>query len=92
MQFGVEVGGKASRRAMETEQPKFKQPRMVEIVCPQCHKTNTLVVEFEDFVAFQIRGKYAQEAFPYLSAGERELLISGVCDPCFQKLFPPEDE
>lgn len=27
----------------------------------------------------------------YLTAGERELLISNTCDSCFDKMFPPLD-
>jgi len=37
-------------------------------------------------------GTLIQYAMPYLSAAERELLISGTCDECFQKLIPPDDE
>ena len=48
-------------------------------------------VEEEDFVAWKI-GKPAQDAFPYLSVDERELLISGICDKCWQRIFPPEEE
>ena len=32
-------------------------------------------------------GELIQDAMPYLSAGERELLISGVCGKCFDKMF-----
>lgn len=32
-----------------------------------------------------------QDALSYLSAAERELLISGTCGPCFDKMFPPLD-
>ena len=32
-------------------------------------------------------GKYIQDAMPYLSADERELLISGTCGTCFDKMF-----
>ena len=34
-----------------------------------------------------IKGKHAQDAFPYLNAGERELLISGICNSCFDKMM-----
>ena len=33
-----------------------------------------------------------QNAMPNLSADDRELLISGICGPCFDKMFPPEEE
>jgi hypothetical protein len=35
---------------------------------------------------------YAQDAFPHLTADERELLISGTCGSCFNAMFPEDDE
>lgn len=35
---------------------------------------------------------YAEEAFPYLSAADREFLISGFSPAGWDKLFPPEDD
>jgi hypothetical protein len=32
-------------------------------------------------------GALAQDAFPYLSADDRELLISGICPTCWEKSF-----
>jgi hypothetical protein len=40
----------------------------------------------QDVIDWQA-GKYIQDAMPYLSKGERELLISGTCDECFDKMF-----
>lgn len=60
-----------------------------------CQTTYNLTVKEQDHIEWQ-KGKgpkrHAQVAFPYLTAGERELLISETCDDCFQKLFPPEEE
>jgi hypothetical protein len=36
-------------------------------------------------------GELIQDAMPYLSAGERELLISGICETCFDKIFGSEE-
>lgn len=33
------------------------------------------------------QGARIQDAMPMLSAGEREFLISGMCDSCFNKMF-----
>ena len=35
-------------------------------------------------------GMYIQKAFPELSPGDRELLMSSICDPCFDKMFGDE--
>jgi hypothetical protein len=37
-------------------------------------------------------GKHAQSAFPYLSAAEREFLISGICPNCWDLMFSAEEE
>lgn len=58
--------------------------------CSMCKKDNQVEVFYDDFVAFN-QGMHAQYAFPYLSSGERELLISGICSPCFDRLFADDD-
>lgn len=55
--------------------------------CPLCKKLNTVVVERQDFIDWHVNGKYVQKAFPYLSADEREILVSGTCKGCWEKLF-----
>lgn len=35
-------------------------------------------------------GTLIQNAMPHLSPGQRELFISGLCDSCFDALFPEE--
>ena len=60
--------------------------------CPQCGKEWSLEVEEKDYVDFMENGKFAQYAFPYLSMEDRELLISGICNECWQTLFPDEEE
>jgi hypothetical protein len=37
-------------------------------------------------------GALIQDALGYLTADERELLISGTCGACFDNMFPPEPE
>ena len=34
---------------------------------------------------------YVQDLFPYLSADERELLVSGVCGKCYDEMFTEEE-
>jgi hypothetical protein len=33
-------------------------------------------------------GEMIQDAMPYLSSAERELLISRTCDDCWKELYP----
>lgn len=57
--------------------------------CPICNTTADIVVAKTDAEAWR-RGAYIQDVFTYLSRGDRERLISGYCDPCFDSMFPPE--
>ena len=54
--------------------------------CPICGKENEIEVNMEDYFDWQ-NGKLVQNAFPYLSADEREMLISGICPKCWDKMF-----
>jgi len=45
--------------------------------------------EDRDFIRWEEEGELIQNALPYLSADERELLISGICGGCFDKMFGP---
>lgn len=55
-------------------------------VCPFCGKGHEILVNEDDYYDWD-DGKLAQEAFPYLSAEEREMLISGICPTCWDKMF-----
>ena len=61
-------------------------------VCPFCGKENEINVNMIDYWEWENEGKLAQQAFPYLSANEREALISGICPSCWDKMFPPEED
>jgi hypothetical protein len=64
----------------------------VKAICPKCEKAAT--VENLDLERFQrwMAGEMIQSAFPDLSAADRETLMSGLHDECFNAWFPPEDE
>lgn len=60
--------------------------------CPMCGKVHTVTVNDADFEKWQ-SGVSAQNAFPYLSTDEREILISGTCPKCWDSMFSfGEDE
>ena len=60
-------------------------------VCPICGHANEVEVNEIDYLDWQ-DGMLVQDAFPYLSANEREKLISGICPSCWDKMFPPEED
>lgn len=61
---------------------------MVEVkrVCPLCGAMNVLNVPKEGYAAW-LNGIGIQHALSELSPGERELLMSGICEPCFDRMF-----
>ena len=60
-------------------------------ICRSCQKSHDLLVNMSD-VHEWMTGKYIQDAMPYLSADERELLISKTCGVCWNEMFgDPED-
>jgi len=56
--------------------------------CPLCGKTTHIVVNGDDYEKWQ-NGMLIQRAFPYMSADEREVLITGICYNCQTKVFGP---
>ena len=61
------------------------------LICPFCGAEHSVMVEMEDYLAWQ-DGELAQNAFPYLSATEREQLISHICPACQEKIFGVDEE
>ena len=62
-----------------------------EITCWRCKTTHVIDVP-DDGHAEWGQGMPIQDALPELSAGEREMLLSGTCDPCFDEMFPVTEE
>jgi hypothetical protein len=62
----------------------------VSVPCPFCQNSAELDVPFEGYKAWQ-SGELAQNAFPDLSADEREMLISGTCPTCWDEQFAFEE-
>lgn len=59
--------------------------------CPFCGRGNEVEVNENDFFDWH-DGVSVAVAFPYLSASEREMLISGICPKCWNNSLPPEPE
>lgn len=55
--------------------------------CIQCKCHQKVTVTAEEWANYNFRGMMIQDAFPNVSAGDREWLISGICGTCFDKLF-----
>lgn len=60
--------------------------------CPICGRGNEVWANEEDYFDWSFDGVLVQNAFPYLSADEREMLISGICPECWKKMWGDDDE
>lgn len=60
---------------------------IVEVTCVDCHTKHTITVPTAAYRRWATRQAKIQDALPMLSDDERELLISGMCPRCFDKLI-----
>ena len=67
---------------------KFK----VSVPCKFCRTTHVIEVTEDSFAEWNSPDRRnIQFVFPYLSASERELLISGMCDKCWDETFSEKE-
>ena len=59
--------------------------------CRICGEAYSVLAHEIDVCHWQ-DGVLIQEAMPYLTASERELLISGTCDNCLTEMFGTEED
>ena len=64
---------------------------IIEVECRMCGKQYNLKAEKEGIQKW-MNGMNIQDALPYMPAEERELLISGTCPECWDKLFGGEEQ
>lgn len=60
---------------------------IVEVTCVSCNTPHTVIVPTAGYKRWASGQAHIQDALPGLSAAERELLISGICPVCWDKLF-----
>ena len=56
------------------------------VKCPICGRESEFMVTIDEYLAYQ-EGALAKDAFPSLSAEEREMIISGICIKCQKNIF-----
>ena len=59
---------------------------VLELTCPFCGATHYVEVDYDDLQSYEA-GALAQNAFPYLTATEREEIISRLCPECQYSIF-----
>ena len=65
--------------------------KKIDIRCVICKTPHSVLVPGAGYKLWASGQKHIQDALPMLSANERELLMSGICPHCFDKLFREED-
>jgi hypothetical protein len=60
-----------------------------DVQCNKCGCRYSIIYNRQDMLDWLSGSGYIQDLMPYLSAAERELLISQTCGICFDKIFPP---
>ena len=78
---------------MKTNERWNERNVVLSVRCNLCNKVYAVYVTEEDYEEFcSPDRRIVQEIFPYLSASERELLISRTCDDCWNKMFSCNEE
>ena len=65
--------------------------RAYNITCDHCGAEHIVMADQDDVFAWLAGEKYIQDALGYLSAADRELLISRTCDKCWKHMYPEVD-
>lgn len=63
--------------------------KSIMVTCRDCKKDYTLPATDEQIIRYN-NGAYVQTAFRHLNADQRELIVSGTCGECFDKMFGGE--
>jgi hypothetical protein len=61
-------------------------------MCKHTYQVPATVEQITELYLPRTERRLMQEIFPDLSIGDRELLISGTCDTCWQNLHGSEEE
>ena len=64
----------------------IEDPVTITITCKRCGRSFPIVVKREDFLNY-FCGEDTLSDKPYLTAEERELLESQLCDACWHELY-----
>lgn len=57
------------------------------IRCTSCGKVHTIYIKPTDLIMYQAGKGYIQDIFDYLSAADRELMISQTCNDCWKRMY-----
>ena len=58
--------------------------------CPYCGKETPITVDEKEYLKWQ-SGELIQNAMPLLTPAEREMLITGICQECWDEMYKDYD-
>lgn len=64
----------------------FEDAILVGNFCPFCGEYHEVTVSKADYASW-MGGELIQNAMPYLSADEREIIKTGICPSCWTSMF-----
>lgn len=74
-----------------TEEYQPEHVYVYQVPCIWCKKVHEIRLPGYGLYQYN-KGAYVQDAFPELDADMREMLISGTCPDCWEKMFGDEDD
>ncbi|MBP3752154.1 MAG: WYL domain-containing transcriptional regulator [Pyramidobacter sp.] len=65
---------------------------MISTQCPFCSQETEIPINLIDLFSWEVDGLPAQDAFPYLTDDQREMIISGTCPSCWCSLYEQDED
>jgi len=59
--------------------------------CLECGAKKVIIIAEKQYIALYARNAHIQDIIPEVAIQDRELLISGICGPCFDRLVSEDD-
>lgn len=69
---------------------QFKEKFEISVCCPKCKHYHSVYVERNDYWSWIRRKGSIQTIFSYLTAPEREIILTGTCPSCWNEIFKEE--
>lgn len=69
---------------------QFKEKFEISVCCPKCAQYHSVYVERSDYWRWVRSHEHVQDIFSYLTAPEREIILTGICPKCWDEIFKEE--
>lgn len=77
---------------IQTGTPFDAQVMDIHVTCPCCGKEQVVTVDVNRYEAWRRGELMIQHALPDLTPDQREVLLSGICPECWDKMFKEDPE